>query len=650
MRFLKYSLAFFAVLFLFVPHVSFAYDCECSCKPPAPDEEEPDDPGDVLDFSDDIIISEIFPNPADNEADEEFIELYNTGTDPVNLYKWQLSDNSKSVYTFDNDDFSSLTIEPEEYFVVYRNVSSIALNNTGGDQVILHHPDGELTDGISYEKAPEAESLSFDIEGQSWLWTSEVTPGDANIFIGGDDTTDPDDDSGGNDDTNDEGDSGDTTDGGTGDDSGSNDAPSEADIRITELLPDPEGSDTTGEWIELYNASDFDADLFHWSVADPQTKYTFKEGAMIFAGGYYVLWRGESGISLNNTGDSVTLFNPASLEMMKVTYTASTSGSSWANFEGDVWQWTSKVTPGEQNVLASQSVEATQGDSVNMTTSSLQSTDVSSKQNAAAYQEVGILQARTLPKGTKVRVTGQVSVVPGVFHDSYMYIMDDDAGIQVYFSKKEWPTLEEGYTVQVTGKFSQAHEEKKINVTDVNDIVIVDSNASKLNFLDIASFSEEYEGALVRVQGRVTKKSATRLTLNDFFIISKKKDTGIDFSSVTADMDISMVGILTQQKDEYQLWPRKQDDVVLMSQAVQDTAARKDTVISSSKDNIVSSVIPSQPFSLPQSLSHVLSRARLISLGIASGIMCFGVAVFFLEKKYKFLKKIIPYKKEGRNV
>ncbi|PIY78674.1 MAG: hypothetical protein COY82_01225, partial [Parcubacteria group bacterium CG_4_10_14_0_8_um_filter_35_7] len=133
-------------------------------------------------YSSDIIINEFLPDPFGSDKENEFIELKNIGTKIVDLEGWKLGDNSSRIYTISTKDFKSTKISSGGFFVLRREKTKIALNNTGGDAVKLYRPDNNLLEEIKYTgKVPEGQSYSRD-ESNSWLWTTTVTPGEKNIF------------------------------------------------------------------------------------------------------------------------------------------------------------------------------------------------------------------------------------------------------------------------------------------------------------------------------------------------------------------------------------------------------------------------------------------------------------------------------------
>ena len=135
--------------------------------------------GNDFDFSDKIIISEIYPNSEgrDNRnGSYEWIELYNDSDRDVNLSGWMIDDileKGSKAYLIENE-----IIKARSYKIFDAACTKIALNNTG-DEVNLLWPDKTVVDKIKYEKADEG--LSYNLaKDDSWFWSSVITPEEEN--------------------------------------------------------------------------------------------------------------------------------------------------------------------------------------------------------------------------------------------------------------------------------------------------------------------------------------------------------------------------------------------------------------------------------------------------------------------------------------
>ncbi|MBU1037172.1 lamin tail domain-containing protein [Patescibacteria group bacterium] len=128
-------------------------------------------------------------------------------------------------------------------------------------------------------------------------------------------------------------------------------------ILINEILPNPQGSDSEAEFIELYNFSTTEVDLVDWQLQDNSTRvYTISEddftNTQISANGYFVVYRSQSGIALNNNGDQVKFFSPDNNLIESIIYDdQGTEAETFARDENNQWHWTKTPTPGTVNII-----------------------------------------------------------------------------------------------------------------------------------------------------------------------------------------------------------------------------------------------------------------------------------------------------------
>jgi len=122
-------------------------------------------------------------------------------------------------------------------------------------------------------------------------------------------------------------------------------------IFLNEILPSADGSDETGEWVEVYNSNNFEVDISGWKISDIAgaiKSYAIPEGAKIPAFEYAVFARPETKITLNNEGDGIDFLNPDGKEVDYVEFSRATKGQSYARFSNG-WQWTTIPTKGTAN-------------------------------------------------------------------------------------------------------------------------------------------------------------------------------------------------------------------------------------------------------------------------------------------------------------
>ncbi|MBU1148610.1 lamin tail domain-containing protein, partial [Patescibacteria group bacterium] len=548
---------------------------------------------------DQIIISEVLPNPEGSDTEGEFIELYNTGQVSVDLIGWQLGDASSRVYTIAADDLPPKTITGQAYLAIFRPISGIALNNSG-DQVVLYHPNQQITDQVEYGNSFEGQSYAL-IEND-WKWTATVTPGEVNSFqvqneppeakleinskegkvrqtisLSAQDSTDPDGDELtyawqlGN---------GETL---TGkeveyqyqnegeyqivltatDNLGATDQDSvvititdydySTDIWINELLPNPEDNDKTQEWIELFNSGSDQVDLAGWKLTDEKTDYIFSDNSIIEAKGYLVIWRPDSKIGLNNSGDTIFLVDPANQVVNGVEYGSAKAGLSFARVDDSNWRWTDSPTDGEVNQFTLE--EEGEGEQTQL--------------GDKGAMEVSLDQVADLESGDLVKTAGVVTVEPGILAKNIYFISDQITGAQIYCSG-DCAEVEVGEEIKISGKISVSQGFNRIKVTkeETNIIGHREITAKEISAADLANNINN----LVNISGQVSSLEGSRIFITDEggeqAIVYLKRSTGLKKSMFEESQQVVITGIVEATKEEVRLLPRYQEDIETIGQVL----------------------------------------------------------------------------------
>jgi len=128
-------------------------------------------------------LTEVMPNPAACSDDEgEWVEVHNTGPEPVDLSGLWLADNQGASLV---DTTTVLAADERAVFArsatacdptVVDGTFPAALSN-GGDQVSLQRADGDVLDAMDYPDAPSGEVWVRQTEG--WCLSTTPTPGAA---------------------------------------------------------------------------------------------------------------------------------------------------------------------------------------------------------------------------------------------------------------------------------------------------------------------------------------------------------------------------------------------------------------------------------------------------------------------------------------
>ena len=163
----------------------------------------------------DVCVNEVFPNPI-SESDE-WVELFNPGSDEIDLEEWALVDEAGIVWSGSANDAIS-----------GHGTYLIQLNNklrNSGEKLILYDRSGTELDNLTYPTYSSYEGLSHArISDGSEFFERDSTPT-----------------------------------------KGMNNNIS-ADIVVNEILYDVTGSEPDGEFIELYNTGSTEADISNWTI------------------------------------------------------------------------------------------------------------------------------------------------------------------------------------------------------------------------------------------------------------------------------------------------------------------------------------------------------------------------------------------------
>lgn len=128
-------------------------------------------------YSNKIIINEIVPHPTTNSADE-FIEIYNSGPEEIDLSGWQIDDiisGGSSAFMIP-DGTKILT----DTYLIFTNLTTKISLNDSSDEANLVDPNGEVRSKIVYTTSKRGQSYS--LFGSDWKWTTTLTPGAVNIL------------------------------------------------------------------------------------------------------------------------------------------------------------------------------------------------------------------------------------------------------------------------------------------------------------------------------------------------------------------------------------------------------------------------------------------------------------------------------------
>jgi len=126
-------------------------------------------------------------------------------------------------------------------------------------------------------------------------------------------------------------------------------------VIISEFIPNPTGSDTENEWIELFNQSEQIANLTNWQLDDQEdgsSPFVFPANSLIAPKQFLVIRQPISKISLNNDQDQVRLLYPDGSLATEVSYSGEKEEGLSVAFDGLDYFWTKIPTPGSANIIS----------------------------------------------------------------------------------------------------------------------------------------------------------------------------------------------------------------------------------------------------------------------------------------------------------
>lgn len=501
-----------------------------------PDEDASTPP---TEYSDDLKINEVLPNPEGSD-DAEFIELANLEREDVDLAGWVIADGAREYSIKEG------VIRDGDLFLLPRSTTDLALNNSGEEMVELRDPRGTVKDHIEYSGSQEGKS--FSLVDEEWEWV-DPTPGEPNVTgesreIDDEDEAEAAEEIGGEKEI--EYDFSDR-------------------ISLSEVMVNPVGPDEDGEWIELANRDTRDVDLFGWTVTDTKVFYRIEESLVIRKGKWLTLDRSQTGIALNNSKETLYLINPQDKIIEGVFVDGGHEGQSFARGEGMAWAWTDEPTKNSANVLSVEDEQERAPVTAAQSSAASPSSAKSKTSVKAAARPASLADLRLLPKGTKVTFAGVVTVEPGAVSSQFIFVQDETAGIQVYSQKGAFSELAVGTNVEVNGAISTSAQEFRVNVSSEEGIVVLGAGDAPQAKGD--SSLEEHDGELVTVTGELTAKTSSswKVTTDDGDDVTVKflSSGSVEAPKLVEGQRVTVTGVVRVKKNTAELLPRSAEDITV---------------------------------------------------------------------------------------
>lgn len=320
-------------------------------------------------------------------------------------------------------------------------------------------------------------------------------------------------------------------------------------LLLNEVLPAPAAdlngdgvTDIGDEFIELFNPSSVSVALAGWQISDAAGETNGRRVALdpsraLGPGARLTLWRHATGLSLNDDGDRITLWNPTGSQVDSVAWGAAPpDGASLSRVpDGGVWQTGTPPTPGEANRPAPEpSAEIPSAPPTPPASDPDDDEDAEDNGDAlspsygqASGPPASLAGAKLQGLGREVEFRGQVIAPPGLFN-SAVYVaeaattLDNVAlpvaglGIQVYLQGGEFMPLNEGDWVLVRGVLRSFRGEMEMQLSEPGRLWPIGPGTPLLPLpVRVGEIGESLEGRLVTLRGVVTGWQGDSIYLGD---------------------------------------------------------------------------------------------------------------------------------------
>lgn len=192
-------------------------------------------------------------------------------------------------------------------------------------------------------------------------------------------------------------------------------------------------------------------------------------------------------------------------------------------------------------------------------------------------KKVSIAEARSLPLGTIVTVDGSLTVPSGAFSSSFFdqgFAIQDHTG-GIYVSVADNSGFTPRLQVRVTGQLADSFGLLVLIPSDPDDIK-PHGHGPKVEPLPVATgaVGEATEGKLVKVRATITQPITNDLPFGFIIVVNDgsgpinifvNASTGIDVSGLHQGQTIKVTGFSGQFADHFEIDPRFQDDIKVVS-------------------------------------------------------------------------------------
>jgi hypothetical protein len=480
---------------------------------------------------------------------DEFVEIFNPYNNVIPLSGWKIQDASGK-----NTPLPDQLLGREQFLIVKNPAGRL---NNDADAVRLLDPTGQIIDQVAYgtkelPAAKKPKALGRAVDG-AWC-LAEPTPGEANLcpvllpieppldpvvspIVPATVSSDP----------------------------PPALAPPEQnyeDLQLNEVYPSPAGSDAADEFIEIINRGPAYVNVQNVILEDASgRRFVARDFWRLAPGAVVAFRRPQTKLTLNNSSDAVRLLAPDGSLLDEIEYAQAPKGGSFAS-DGEDWSWTAAPSPDEPNRFP-------ENDRSAAVTAAAAPRRVSAAKAVAGFPHLTVAAAKELSDDARAKVSGTVTVAPGVLGQQKMYLHDASGDLQIYKNDARFPALAAGDQVTVSGLMGTSAGERRLKIRSGGTLVIMGHGQPPApEPFAIADLSDEDTGRLVASSGVVLRRASSQAVLEDGgeeLVVQIAAAADVDPAVFAKGAVVAVTGIAVIGPTAKKIYPRGHADIQLIS-------------------------------------------------------------------------------------
>jgi hypothetical protein len=252
-------------------------------------------------------------------------------------------------------------------------------------------------------------------------------------------------------------------------------------------------------------------------TAEARRLFTFGRDALIGPRGYLLVWGKESRISLNNSHEQISLYNPAGELVDRIEWVRHPGADRSFSRVPDGGRWEAwGLSPGRSNGSHQPPPPTTSSPPWGSGAAP------GTPGGEAVGPQGSVTDAKLRGLGEGVRFEGRVIVPPGLFNRA-IYVADlagdgvtAGLGVQLYLDAGEFPELALGDRLLISGRMASFRGEREVRVAAAGDLWPLGSGPVLAPLvIDLRAVGESVEGRLVQFEGVVAGYRGESILLVD---------------------------------------------------------------------------------------------------------------------------------------